>query len=165
MLHQRLFHKLAAVAIMQVDIPLPRTQTDFHGEDAIDGERKTPWQDVMEVKLKQARGMGQWLTCYAQLARKHRDTEQYQNDHRDTPQITGEKWLPRRKYEARDKSKSTAGHGSTSCWDTWHENQSQWTSCWDTWHENQSQCDAGHDNTPWLHSRVHKDTSGEGWWW
>ena len=165
MLHQRLFHKLAAVAIMQVDIPLPGTQTDFHGEDAIDGERKTPWQEVMEVKLKQARGMGQWLTCYAQLARKHRDTEQYQNDHRDTPQITGEKWLPRRKYEARDKSKSTAGHGSTSCWDTWHENQSQWTSCWDTWHENQSQCDAGHDNTPWLHSRVHKATSGEGWWW
>ena len=164
MLHQRLFHKLAAVAIMQVDIPLPGTQTDFHGEDAIDGERKTPWQEVMEVKLKQARGMGQWLTCYAQLARKHRDTEQYQNDYRATPQITGEKWLPRRKYEARDKSKSTAGHGSTSCWDTWHENQSQWTS-WDTWHENQSQCDAGHDNTPWLHSRVHKDTSGEGWWW
>ena len=52
MLHQRLFHKLAAVAIMQVDIPLPGTQTDFHGEDAIDGERKTPWREEMDVKLK-----------------------------------------------------------------------------------------------------------------
>ena len=142
MLHQRLFHKLAAVAIMQVDIPLPGTQTDFHGEDAIHGEGAI---EEMEAKLKQARGMGQWLTCYARLARKHRDTEQYQNDHRDTPQITGEKWLPRRKI------RSNAGDGSTSCWDTWHENHSQ--------------CDAGHDNTPWLHSGVDKATSGEGWWW
>ena len=119
LLHQRLFHKLAAVAIMQVDIPLPGTQTDFHGEDAIDGERKNPWREEMDVKLKQAKGMGQWLTCYARLSIEHRDTEQYQNDLRYTPQITGEKWRD-------DHLKYDAGHGSTSWWDTWHENQSQY---------------------------------------
>ena len=144
MLHKRLFHKLAAVAIMQVDIPLPGTQTDFHGEDAIDGERKTPWREEMDVKLKQAKGMGQWLTCYARLSIEHRDTEQYQNDLRYTPQITGEKWRD-------DHLKYDAGHGSTSWWDTWHDNQSQY--------------DAGYHHTSWLHSGADKATSGEDWWW
>ena len=89
---------------MQVDIPLPGTQTDFHGEDAIDGERKNPRREEMDVKLRQAKGMGQWLTCYARLSIEHRDTAQYQNDYRHTPQITGKKWRI-------DPPKSDAGHG------------------------------------------------------
>ena len=144
LVHKKLFHKLAAVAILQVDIPLPGTQTDFHGEDAIDGERKNPWREEMDVKLRQAKGMGQWLTCYARLSIEHRDTAQYQNDYRYTPQITGKKWRI-------DPPKSDAGHGSTYWWDTSHDNQSQY--------------DAGYHHTSRLHSWTDKATSGEYWWW
>jgi len=144
LVHKKLFHKLAAVAILQVDIPLPGTQTDFHGEDAIDGERETPWREEMDVKLEQARGMGQWLTCYARLSIEHRDTAQYQNDYRHTPQITGKKW-------GIDPPKSDAWHGSTYWWDTSHDNQSQY--------------DAGYHHTSRLHSWTDKATSGEYWWW
>ena len=77
-LHKRAFSKLAAVAIIQIDIPMPLTQIAFNGND--------PWQEEMTVKLQYAQETGRWLTCFAQIATAYRNQERYQRDLASTPQ-------------------------------------------------------------------------------
>ena len=81
LLHKRMFHKLAVVAIMQADLPMPGTDTNSHGGINIPDQ-------------KYATEMGRWLTCFARLVREHRDKKEYQESYQSTPQITGEKWNP-----------------------------------------------------------------------
>ena len=104
MLHQRLLQKLAAVAILQVDMPMPGTQIDFHGEKPLG--LRTPFGEVINPKVKYAREMGQWLTCFARLVRIRREKNEYQSNLASTPQITGRKWwnAPRKRKEADDGS-------------------------------------------------------------
>ena len=59
MLHRRVFCKVAAVAILQTEIPMPQTQIDFNSN--------APWQEEMNVKLQYAQDMGRWLTMFAQI--------------------------------------------------------------------------------------------------
>ena len=104
-LHQKLFYKLAAVAILQVDMPMPGTQIDFHGEEPL-GQR-TPFGEVINPKVKYATEMGQWLICFARLVKTRREKDEYKSNLAATPQITGRKWRQAsRRADADDGSTS-----------------------------------------------------------
>ena len=114
-LHQKLLYKLAAVAILQVDMPMPGTQIDFHGEEPL-GQR-TPFGEVINPKVKYATEMGQWLICFARLVKTRREKDEYKSNLAATPQITGRKWRQASRRADADDGSTSWRHSRT--WNSW----------------------------------------------
>ena len=130
-LHQKLLYKLAAVAILQVDMPMPGTQIDFHGEEPL-GQR-TPFGEVINPKVKYATEMGQWLICFARLVKTRREKDEYKSNLAATPQITGRKWW-------KASTRADADDGSTS----WRHSRT-----WNSWTSQAWRSEDADDGRPW----------------